>query len=537
MAAEKTSYWPARTGEEILDLTAGDLLRHAATTDGERLALVVVAPDEPPRSWTYRALLDDALRAAQWLLARFEPEERVVVWAPNVPEWVILQYGAALAGLVLVTANPALRAGELEYVLRQSEASGFAYSDEFRGTDMAAIAEEVCARTPVRETIRFRHWYERLQASSESTDRPLPHVDPSAAAQLQYTSGTTGSPKGALLHHRGLVTNAHYVHRRAQFPHNGVWLTALPLFHTAGCGMSVLGTAASRGTLVLCHLFEPTLVLDAIQEWRADLYAGVPAMYVGLLNHSRFDSYDLESVRITVSGGDTVPPELVTEVERRVGSRFSTVYGQTELSPIVTQTSPDDDIADKRGTAGSPLWNVELQIADPVSGRPVPLGETGEICARGYQSMVGYFRMLDQTSETIDDDGWVHTGDLGTLDERGYLRVTGRIKDLIIRGGENVYPREIEGVLATHPGVGTAVVVGIPDTQWGEVIAAVVQASDEQAPPDKEELRALVRANLAPAKTPTYWYSTKNLPTNAMGKLQKFRLRDQILAGSLETLP
>lgn len=537
MTLGKPSYWPAQTGEEILDLTAGDVLREAAGTDRERLALVTVAPQEEPRTWTYQELLDDARRAAHWLLARFEPGDRIVVWAPNVPEWVILQYGAALAGLVLVTANPALRPGELEYVLRQSEAVGIAYSDEFRGTDMAAIAEEIRGRVPaVRHVIRFRDWYEQLRAVDD-VERVLPRVEPEAAAQLQYTSGTTGFPKGALLHHRGLITNAHYVHRRARFPRHGTWLTALPLFHTAGCGMSVLGTAVSHGTLVLCRLFDPTLVLDALQQWKADLYAGVPAMYVGLLNHPGFDSYDLTSVQVTMSGGDAVPPELVTEVERRFGSRFSTVYGQTELSPIVTQTSPDDPDEDRHGTVGRPLWNVEIKIADPVDGRTVPTGETGEICARGYQSMLGYFQMPEETWQTIDAESWVHTGDLGFLDDRGYLRVTGRIKDMIIRGGENIYPREIESVLAAHPGLAGGIVVGIPDEQWGEVVAAVVQPKDEQAVPTREELHAFVREHLAPAKTPKHWYVATNLPTNAMGKLQKFQLRDQIRDGRLTPLP
>lgn len=536
MSPGDVSYWPAQTDQATLDLTAGDLLQAAAEEEGERLALVVAAPNENARCWTYQQLWQDARRAAQWLLARFSPGERVVVWAPNVPEWIILQYGAALAGLVLVTANPALRARELEYVITQSQAAGLAYSDEFRGTDMASIATDVLGGTSVRETIRFRDWYEQLPEPGDEV-HPLPRVEPTAAAQVQYTSGTTGSPKGALLHHRGLVTNAHYVHLRAGFPRHGVWLTALPLFHTASCGMSVLGTAASRGTLVLCHLFDPELVLDAIQRWRADLYAGVPAMHLGLLRHPRFDDYDVSSVRLAVSGGDAVPPDLVGEVEHRFGCRFSTVYGQTELSPIVTQTSPDDDVEDKTGTAGRPLWNVELRIADPVTGEPTPVGEAGEICARGYQAMLGYFQMPERTAETVDADGWVHTGDLGTLDERGYLRVTGRIKDMIIRGGENVYPREIETVLSTDPRVSTAVVVGIPNPQWGEVIAAVIQPADGQQLPLKEELHELIRANLAPAKTPVQWYYASALPANAMGKLQKFRIREQILSGQLNPLP
>jgi fatty-acyl-CoA synthase len=531
------SYLPARTDPKILDLTAGDLLRDVAAAEPDRAALIVCAPGGPARVWTYQELLDDANRAAQWLLTKFRPGEHVTVWAPNVPEWILLQYGAALAGLVLVTANPALRAGELEYVLRQSKSVGVAYSDSVRGTDTAAIAEQVRGRLPqVREAIRFETWHSELQ-NLGGPHQALPTVEPTSAAQLQYTSGTTGFPKGALLHHRGLITNAYYAHQRARFPRHGVWATALPLFHTAACGMSVLGTAASHGTVVICQLFDPTLVLSALQEHRADLYAGVPAMMLALLAHPEFDTFDLSTVKIAMSGGDTVPPELVREVEHRFGARFSTVYGQTELSPIITQTSPDDSPEDKRGTVGRPLPNVEISIVEPGGTNPVAIGEQGEICARGYQAMLGYFDMPEQTAETIDAEGWVHTGDLGVLDDRGYLRVTGRIKDMIIRGGENIYPREIEAVLAEHPAVAAAVVVGVPDQQWGEIVAAIIEPTDPASPPTGKQLHELVRSRLAPAKTPRDWYLAGQMPTNAMGKLQKFVLRKQITDGALERLP
>ncbi|MFF6804168.1 AMP-binding protein [Streptomyces sp. NPDC012616] len=531
------SYLPAQTGAEILDLTAGALLRDVAEAEPDRRALIACAPGQSARVWTYRELFDEANRAAQWLLTKFRPGEHVTVWAPNVPEWILLQYGAALAGLVLVTANPALRAGELEYVLRQSKSVGIAYSDSFRGTDMAVIAEQVRRQVPqVREAIRFDTWHTELQ-TFDGPPQQLPQVEPTAAAQLQYTSGTTGFPKGALLHHRGLITAAHYVHQRAHFPRHGVWATALPLFHTAACGMSVLGAATSHGTVVICRQFDPTLVLSTIEEYRADLFAGVPAMLLGLLAHPEFDSFDLSSVQVALSGGDAVPPDLVHEVERRFGARFSTVYGQTELSPIITQTSPDDSIDDKCDTVGRPLPNVEIRLVEPGGNRPVPIGAQGEICARGYQAMLEYFDMPEQTQDTIDAEGWVHTGDLGILDERGYLRVTGRMKDMIIRGGENIYPREIEAVLAGHPGVAQAVVVGVRDKQWGETVAAVIEPRDAANPPSATELHELVRRHLAPAKTPKDWYVTAQIPSNAMGKLQKFVLRDQISDGALKQLP
>ncbi|MDA8262398.1 MAG: AMP-binding protein [Actinomycetota bacterium] len=542
----QNSYWEADTGAEISELTAGELLRRAAAEVSDRLALAEVAPPGPSlvegvpscaRTWTYAELLAEAEQTAQWLLGRFEPGEHIAVWAPNLPEWVILQYGAALAGLVLVTANPALRSAELEYLLRQSNSVGIAYVDTFRGTDMAAVVDDVATRLPLlRHLVRFTTWESEVRAARVAPVS-LPAVSPGEPAQLQYTSGTTGFPKGALLSHAALITNASFVHKRAQFPDGGIWATALPLFHTAGCGMSVLGTAASRGTLVLAQLFEPTLVLGALQKWGADLFAAVPAMHYAVLANPDFDSYDLSSVKVVASGGDAVPAALVQEAERRYGARFSTVYGQTELSPIVTQTSPDDSESDKAETAGRPLWRVEVKIADPQSGTVLEIGQEGEICARGYQVMLGYFEMPEATQATVDDEGWLHTGDLGSMDERGYLKVTGRLKDMIIRGGENIYPREIEAALLAHPGVAAVAVLGVPDPAMGERVVAAVKPADPGNPPGSEDLAAFLRGSLAHFKIPKSWYVADALPANAMGKVQKFLIREQISAGALPELP
>lgn len=538
------SYWPMRAAAPLLETTTGDLLRTAAAEVPDRLALVELGPPDGSlidgvlageRTWTYAALLAESEQAAQWLLSRFSPGERVAVWAPNLPEWVVLQYAAGLAGLVLVPVNPALRAGELAYVLGQSRASGLVYLHHFRGTDMAAVVREVLPGLPdLRITLSFRDW-EREIRKHTGADDPLPPVRPHDPAQVQYTSGTTGFPKGAVLHHQGLVANAHLVHLRAEFPRNGTWLTALPLFHTAGCGMSVLGTAASRGTLVLERFFEPGLLLSAAERWKADLIGGVPAMIGALLAHPALDSTDLSSVDVVASGGDAVPAEMVHAAEERMGARFTTVYGQTELSPIVSQTSPFDSDAEKAGSAGRPLDHVEVKVIAPATGRTVPCGQIGEVCARGYQVMLGYLDMPDATAETVDSDGWVHTGDLGTMDERGVLRITGRLKDMIIRGGENIYPREIEAALLEHPAVTGALVVGLPSPDWGQTVAAVVVPADGAAP-SATELTGHVRARLAPHKTPKQWFVAESFPANAMGKLQKYRVRDAILAGELSSL-
>ncbi len=540
------AFWPMTSGTSLLDTTTGNILRTAAAANPDRLALVDVGPPDDTlvdgvvagdRTWTYTELLAEAEQAAQWLLSEFEPGERVAVWAPNLPEWVVLQYGAGLAGLVLVPINPALRSAELSYVLNQSGAVGLVHLDEFRGNDMAGVVRAVLPELlRVRTTLSFREW-DRVVRGFAAPSKPLPVVRPDHAAQVQYTSGTTGFPKGAVLHHRGLFANAFLVHRRAEFPVHRIWLTALPLFHTAGCGMSVLGTAASEGTLVLGRFFEPRMLLAAAERWSADFLGGVPAMVGALLQCADLGSLDLAALKVVASGGDTVPAPMVLAAEERMGVRFSTVYGQTELSPIIAQTSPSDSVQDKTDTAGRPLDHVDIKVVDPTSGRVQARGQVGEICARGYQLMLGYLDMPEATVDTIDADGWLHTGDLGTMDERGFLRVSGRIKDLIIRGGENIYPKEIELALAEHPLVSEALVLGLPNDVWGETVAAVVKVVSGRSAPTATELHEHLRARLAPHKTPKHWFLVEQFPTNAMGKPQKFRLKDDIVAGALAALP
>ncbi|MEV4319739.1 AMP-binding protein [Actinocrispum sp. NPDC049592] len=533
-----SAYWPADTSESVLELTTGDLLRAAAADAPDQTAIIEIVPpgspslsgaDSTSRKWTFQQLLDESEQCAHWLLTQFAPGDRITVWAPNIPEWIILQYGAALAGLVIVTANPALRATELRYVLEQSRSSGLFHASAFRGSDMTAIAQEAISGISGLRVFSFEDW-----ATFRASPGSLPDVQPGDPAQIHYTSGTTGFPKGALLHHRGLVTNAKFMAERVGLPVGGTQVSPMPLFHTAGCAMGVLGCAHQRAALGLVQLFDPTLVLTAAQEHRADVVGGVPTMLIAMLAHPEFDSFDLSSVSRILSGGSPIPPELVRRVEDRFGAKFTAVYGQTELSPVVTQTLPDDSPDDKANTAGRTLPQLELAILDPVTQETVGFGETGEICARGYSAMLGYFDMPERTAETIDAKGWLHTGDLGVLDERGYLKVTGRLKDMIIRGGENIYATEIEQVLFTHPGVRDVTVLGLPDATWGEIVAAVVVPVDQA--PSAQELHDFCRVHLAPHKTPTRWFQAADLPLTGSGKIQKFRLRSQIEEGALAQL-
>ena len=534
----------------LLDLPIGALLRQAASEVPSRTALVEIAPEGPSlvgadstdRTWTYAELEADALHAARWLLGRFEPGNRVAIWAPNVPEWVIVQFGAALAGVVLVTANPALTGEEIAYVLRRSRCRGLIHAGTYLGRDMAAVADAVRPGVDGLEHVQCLEDWEAQVRGSAVGDVDLPVVDSGDPAQIQFTSGTTGFPKGALLAHRGLVNNPRFINERAGIGDGAVLVSPMPLFHTGGCVIATLGALHARGTYVLCQRFDPALQLGAIQRWGGQVTSGVPTMLIGLLAHPSFATTDLSSLEVVISGGSLVPPELVKRVEDGFGARLSNVYGQTELSPVVAQSSPDDSIDDKANTVGRPLPDVDVKIVevgttDVADPGVVEIGVEGEICARGYQQMIGYFEDPDATARTVDGDGWVHTGDLGTIDARGFVRITGRLTDMIIRGGENIYPAEIENVLFEHRAIAEAVVVGVDDPAWGEQVAAVVRVRDGETAPEAEELRRWCRERLASHKTPRFWYRCDALPLTGSGKVQKFRVRQQISDGTFPPLP
>ncbi len=522
------SHWPADTSEPVLDTTVGGILREAAAAAGDAPALVGGLPEATRRRrWTYAQLLDDAERCARALLGRFEPGERVAVWAPNLPEWVVLEFGAALAGVVLVTVNPALRPTELAYVLRQSGAAGIVLVPEFR-SPMLAYLEEVRGELPrLREVILLTEW-EQLLASGSAT-QALPRVASGDVVQIQYTSGTTGFPKGALLHHRGVTNSARLCARRLELGAGDLWLNPMPLFHTGGCVLGVLGAVASHACQVPVLAFEPGLVLELIEAESAVVMGGVPTMLIALMEHPDRVRRDLGSLRTVVSGGSTVPAELVRRIEATLGVRFTIVYGTTECSPLITQTHLDDSPEDKAETLGTPIPQVEVKIVDPVTGVTLPVGATGEVCARGFLVMHGYNDMPEETAAAIDGEGWYHTGDLASMDARGYCRIQGRTKDMIIRGGENIYPREIEERLYAHPQVGDAAVVGIPDERWGEIVAAFVRPVAGERP-DPEALAAHCRERLAPFKVPVLWEIVTELPLTPSGKIQKYLLRERYLA-------
>jgi fatty-acyl-CoA synthase len=544
-----SAYWPATAGAEdsggIRDTTIGSVLRDAAARAPGKAALIDGDQDRR-RQWTYAELLADAERAARALLTRFRPGERVAVWAQNSPEWVILEFAAALAGLTLVTVNPAYQGDELAHVLGDSEADGLFLGEAVQQRDMRAILAEVRGRLPrLRDVLSFGDW-DAFTASGDSTaatERPLPEVAPSSTAMVLYTSGTTGRPKGAVLTHRGLTNNARLAFEAGGIGPDDVEINPMPLFHVGGSALFTLGPVQATATQVLMPRFSPALELELIEAHRVTLLCGVPTMLMALLGHPDLAKRDISSLRRVLTGGAFSPPALARQVEAALGVTYMIGFAQTEAGCVISIATGADPAADRAETLGRPLPHAEARVADLRTGETAGCGEVGEICARGYLVMRGYLNAPEATAAAVDAGGWLHTGDLGSMDDRGYLRIAGRLKEMIIRGGENIYPREIEEVLAAHPAVADAAVLGVPDDYYGEVVGAAVRpaASTGHEGPAGDGLAAELaehcRARLAAAKVPVRWLVTGSFPMTASGKVRKDVLRDQLSEASAERAP
>lgn len=525
---------PPQQDTDVRDTTVGGLLREVAAAHADRAALVEIGMDgQAARRWTYGALLEEAERLALALSTRFKSGERICVWSPNTPEWVLMEYACGLAGLVLVTANPAYQIKELRYVLEQSRSVALFQVEAYRGNPMAQIgAEAVEGLHAIREVVDLDDREALFRSDGEGA---LSDVLASDAAQIQYTSGTTGFPKGAVLPHRALTNNARLFVDRCGLTHASVMANFMPMFHTSGCGMSTLGSLQRAIPMVLFKVFDPAVVLSAISSERISTFTAVPTMLVAMLDALAVEAHDLSSLEVIVSGGSMVPPELVRNVTDAMGCAFQTVYGQTECAPLITQHHLGEMLDDICNTIGQPMPQTGVSIRSVDTGAPVPIGETGEICVSGYCLMLEYNDNAEATAATIDADGWLHTGDLGTMDSRGYLKITGRVKEMIIRGGENFFPAEIENALLEHPSVSEVAVVGLPDEKWGEIIACFVkpEAGEHVVVAD---LRGHCRTHLAPQKTPAVWVQVSDFPLTGSGKIQKFALRDGFVAREYQAL-
>jgi fatty-acyl-CoA synthase len=417
-------------------------------------------------------------------------------------------------------------------VLRQSRASGILVQPQYRGADLVGAVQAVRAELPVlRDVIDLSRWDEFIAWAG---DDELPAVAPTDIAQIQYTSGTTGFPKGAMLPHRGLVAVSRMFAEVNGAGPEDVWINPMPMFHTAGCGLTTLGALQTGGTHVLPPGFDPALMLDLFEAERGTLMLSVPTMLIRMLDEQTARPRNVSTWRLSMLGGAPVAPELARRAREQLGVAVTIGFGQTEASPYLTHTRPDDPNPHWVETVGPPLPGTEIRICDPATGEALPSGMVGEICARGPGLMTGYFDDPDGTAHALDTEGWLHTGDLGSLDGDGYLRVQGRLKDMIIRGGENIYPREIEDLLLTHPDVADVSVVGIPDAELGEQVAAFVRPAAGRSV-EPERLAAFCREQLAGYKTPRIWEAVEEFPQTASGKIQKFLLRERYLASRTDS--
>lgn len=528
------SYFPAQDDAQIWDISTGELLRGIAIDHADAIALVEIDEDQNQGGqWTYTELLTESERLAKALVTRFNPEERVVVWAPNIPEWIFMEYACALSGLVLVTANPSFQTKELRYVLEQSGAVGLFMVDEFRGNPMAEIAVDATSgNEALREIVKLTDKGTLYATGDKPED--LPAVKPNDAAQIQYTSGTTGFPKGVVLSHKSLVNNARLFGARKKIHQGSVYANFMPLFHTAGCATATLGSLQAACKMLLIKRFDADGFAQLIESQGVTTCFAVPTMLFGLLESLEHKPRDMSSLEVITTGGAPVPPDLVRRVKDRLGCHLLSAFGQTEHSPMICLNPIEATIDQIVETAGQPLPQTEVSIRTTDDNQVLAIGEVGEICARSYATMIGYHNKPEETKAAIDADGWLHTGDLGTLDEQGFIRVTGRVKDMIIRGGENHFPAEIEAVLVTHADIQQVAVVGLPDEKWGEVIAAFLLTDTT---PDVEALRAHCRASLSAQKTPSVWVKVNEFPLTGSGKVQKFAIRDKFLEGGYgETL-
>jgi fatty-acyl-CoA synthase len=516
---------PPDISVELWELTLGDLLAEAAADSGAEVALLF-GPDG--RSWTYAELDAEVTRVAGAIAGILDPGDRLAVWSTGTPEWVLLQFGAARAGVILVPLNPAYQAPELSHALRQSRSRAVFHGPPARGRSLRDVVEQVRPDCPDLERVLDLDQLTRFVA--ETPAKPLPTVDARDRVMIQYTSGTTGKPKGAMLTHSGIVNNARLSALRAGVANGGVWLNPLPLFHTGGCVFNALGSMATRGRHVLMPAWDPGLALELIERERVTFLCAVPTILISMIDHPDFGSRDISSLRYVLSGGTTIPPDMVRRFETTLDIDYTMVFGQTEAGPTVCMTLTGDTPEDKSGSIGQPLPRTEVKIVDPSTGATTGYDTPGEICTRGYGRMLEYFELPGETATAIDSDGWLHTGDLGQMDARGYLQITGRLKDIIRRGGETISPRAIEDLLFSQPGVGEVAVVGVPDERYGEQVAAfVLPAADVR--PDVEALRTLTAEHLARYKVPTYWVVVDEIPHTPSGKVQKFVLRDRFVAG------
>ena len=539
--------------------TIGDILDQQAEQFADREALIHV--DWEVR-YTFAQLRAECEHLARGLMALgIRKGDHVGIWATNYPEWVVAQFATAKIGAVLVTVNPAYRTHELEYLLHQSEVSALITIGNFRSSDYVSMLNEVvpelgdsgpgqlnCPKLPHlkqmiyipppasepgdRQTPTGMWAWEEVRAKAEELGPEdlvirQAQCDPDDVINIQYTSGTTGNPKGVMLTHLNIVANASYIGEGLHLTEQDRVCIPVPLYHCFGCVIGSLCCLTQGAAMVFpAEHFDPLKTLKALDQERCTALLGVPTMFIAQLDHPNFNEFDLGSLRTGMMAGSPCPVEVMRQVIDSMGAKEITIaYGQTEASPGITISAVDDSIERRVTTVGAAFPNVEVKIVDPETGREVPTGEQGELCARSFMNMKGYYKMPEATAAAIDSEAWLHTGDLARVDEAGYYKITGRLKDMIIRGGENIYPREIEEFLYTNPKVADVQVVGVPDLRLGEEVMAWIMLRQDQSSTE-EEMREFCRSRIAHFKVPRYIKFVSEFPMTITGKIQKFRMRE-----------
>lgn len=536
---------------EILHTTVGDLLEEKARIQPDIEA--VVYADRGLR-WSYHEFNQLCRQAAKgFMKLGINKGDHIAIWASNTPEWLVSQFSTGKMGAVLVTVNTNYRSAELEYLLRQSDSQTIILMEEFRGASYIDMLYEICPELKYSEPGELKSaklpflknvivlgdnsypgtysWEDIMEKGKEveenDLDERLSSLSPHDVINMQYTSGTTGFPKGVMLTHSNIVNNGYNIAGCMRLGNEDRLCIPVPFFHCFGCVLGVLACVSVGATMVPLQEFDPRLVLKTVQDEKCTGLHGVPTMFISELNLPDFDQYDLSHLRTGIMAGSNCPIEVMKGVMDKMGADEITIaYGQTESSPVITQTRTHDPIELKVETVGKSLPNVEVKIVEPGSNREIPYGVQGELCTRGYHVMKGYYKNEEATRLAIDDEGWLHTGDLAVMDEHGYCRITGRLKDMIIRGGENIYPREIEEFLYSHPKVLDVQVIGIPDEVYGEEVMAWIILKEGQTA-TSEEIREYCTGKISRHKIPRYIEFTDAYPMTASGKIQKFRLREQ----------
>lgn len=552
MTNSNLSYTKGPTDKPLLNSTIGDKFDEIAKRYPDNDALVVRHQNIRYTYAEFQAKVNQAARA--FLAIGVQRGDRVGMWSPNCAQWTITQFATAKIGAILVNVNPSYRLTELEYAMNQSETKYLVTADTFKSSDYSGMLYELAPELTTSAPGQLRSkklpylkgiinlatetragmwlWDEFValadQVEQSQVDAIQATLSPQDPINIQYTSGTTGFPKGAALSHHNILNNGYFVAASQKLTDQDRMVIPVPLYHCFGMVMGNLGCVTHGATMIYPDEgFDPKSVLEAVQAEKATALYGVPTMFIAEMDYPEFDQYDVSSLRTGVMAGSICPAEVMKAVNSKLHMKdVQIAYGMTETSPVSTQTASDDPFEKRVTTVGRTQPHLETQIIDPVAGTAVERGEIGELCTRGYSVMLKYWNNPEATAKAVDADGWMHTGDLATMDDEGYIQIVGRIKDMVIRGGENIYPKEVEEFLYTHPSISDVQVTGVPDKKYGEELIAWVKLKANAEQVTADDLREFCKGKITHFKIPRYFKFTQEFPMTVTGKIQKFKMRE-----------